>query len=124
MRAFVLTAALPVVLSFGAGLLLSAQAQASDSHGRNGSVILRMCKSADRVKMLSVMCQGYLDGYLDAARHYGKGKAPFCLGEGDRQRLPAAVVAWIESHPESLGQPAAEVLQRALAENFPCRGKQ
>ena len=101
-------------------MLLCAPAQAGDGHGKNGSVILRMCKSADKVKALSVMCHSYLDGYLDAARHYGKGRAAFCLAEGERKRAPAAVVEWIEAHPESLNQPAAEVLQRALAAHFPC----
>lgn len=121
MRAFVPTRSLAVILPVCAGLLFSTQAQASDFHGKNGSVILRMCKSADRVKTLSVLCHSYLDGYLDAAHHYGKSKAAFCLGDSDRQRAPAALVAWIEAHPESLTRPAAEVLQRALTERFPCK---
>jgi len=33
------------------------------------------------------------------------------------------LVEWIEAHPESLTQPAAEVLQKALAEHFPCKGR-
>jgi len=33
------------------------------------------------------------------------------------------LVEWIETHPESLTQPAAEVLQKALAEHFPCKGR-
>ena len=67
-----------------------------------------MCKSSDKVKALSVMCHSYLDGYIDAAKHYGKGRAAFCLAEGDRKRVPAAIVEWIEAHPESLNQSAAE----------------
>jgi hypothetical protein len=114
---------LPAILCAGLGLFFSVPAQASDLQGKNGSVILRMCKSADTVKMLSVMCQGYLDGYLDASHYYGKGKAAFCLEGGDRQKAPGALVEWIEVHPESLSQPAAEVLQKALAERFPCKGR-
>jgi len=122
MRSFVPTSSLAVILPVCAGLVFSTQAQGSDFHGKNGSVILRMCKSADRVKALSVMCHSYLDGYIDAAHHYGKSKAAFCLEDSDRQKAPAALVAWIEAHPESLTRPAAEVLQRALTERFPCKG--
>lgn len=124
MRSIVVkTRCLPAILSVGVGLFFSAPAQASELHGRNGSVILRMCKSADTVKMLSVMCQGYLDGYLDASHYYGKGKAAFCLADGDRKKATGVLVEWIEAHPESLTQPAAEVLQKALAEHFPCKGR-
>ncbi len=122
MRSFVTTCSLAVILSACAGLYFSTKAQASDFHGKNGSVILRMCKSADKVKTLSVMCHSYLDGYLDAMHHTGKSKSVFCLEDSDRQKAPAALVAWIEAHPESLTRPAAEVLQRALTEIFPCKG--
>lgn len=114
---------LPAFLSVWLGLFFCAPAQTSDLHGKNGSVILRMCKSADKVKTLSMMCHSYLDGYIDAAHHYGKGKAAFCLDAGDRNKAPAALADWIEAHPESLNQPAAEVLQKALAARFPCKGR-
>jgi len=114
---------LPAILSVGVGLFFFVPAQASDLQGKNGSVILRMCKSADTVKILSVMCHSYLDGHLDAAHHYGKGKAAFCLDASDRNKAPGALVEWIEAHPESLTQPAAEVMQKALAERFPCKGR-
>jgi len=58
---------------------------ASEVHGKDGSVILRMCKSAESVKMLSVMCPGHLDGYRDASQHYGKGNADFCLEPADKK---------------------------------------
>jgi hypothetical protein len=114
---------LPAILSVWVGVFFFVEAQASDLQGKNGSVILRMCKSADTVKALSMMCHSYLDGYIDAAHHYGKGKAAFCLDAGDRNKAPAALADWIEAHPESLNQPAAEVLQKALAERFPCKGR-
>lgn len=114
---------LPAVLSVWIGLSFFVDAQASGFQGKNGSVILRMCKSADKVKILSVMCNGYLDGYIDAAHHYDKGKADFCLDDGDRMKAPGALVEWIDAHPESLTQPAAEVLQKALTERFPCKGR-
>jgi hypothetical protein len=111
------------ILSAWVGLFFCVPAGASDSHGKNGSVILRMCKSADKVRALSVMCNSYLDGYIDAAHHYGKGKAAFCLADGDRAKAPGALVQWIEAHPESLTQPAVEVLQKALTEKYPCKGR-
>jgi hypothetical protein len=113
---------LPALLSVWLGLFFCAPAQASELHGKNGSVILRMCKSADTVKTLSVMCHSYLDGYIDAVHHYSKGKAAFCLDARDRNVAPGALVEWIDAHPESLTQPAAEVMQQALAARFPCEG--
>lgn len=123
MRSFVTSFSLPVILSVCAALMLLAPARASDAHGKNGSVILRMCKSGDTVKMLSVMCRSYLDGYLEAAYHFNRGKLAFCLDADDRQRAPADLVAWIEAHPQSLKRPAGEVLQTALTERFPCKGR-
>jgi len=114
---------LAAILSLWVGLFLVVDAQASGSQEKNGSVILRMCKSADRVKTLSVMCHSYLDGYIDAAHHYGKGKAAFCLDDHDRMKAPRALVAWIGAHPESLIQPAGEVMQQALTAHFPCKGR-
>lgn len=114
---------LPIMLTAWIGLPVCNPVQASGAERNDGSVILRMCKSGDKVKMLSVMCRSYLNGHIDAAQHYGHGKAPFCLGDGDREQAPAAVVTWIEAHPASLKQPAAKVLQEALTEHFPCRGR-
>jgi len=114
---------LSAILSVWVGLLFFVHAQASGFQGKNGSAILSMCKSADRVKTLSVMCHSYLDGYIDAAHHFGKGKVPFCLEDGDKMRAPGALVEWVGAHPESLTQPASEVTQKALAERFPCKGR-
>ncbi len=97
---------------------------AAGKQGNDGSVLLRMCKGADKVRALSVMCHSYLNGYIDAARHYGKnGRAGFCLEEGDKEKVPAALVDWIGAHPESQALPAGAVLQQALGERFPCKGK-
>ncbi|MFN3751821.1 MAG: Rap1a/Tai family immunity protein [Thiobacillus sp.] len=123
MRSSLLSRRLPAVLGTAAALAFGVPAHANEIHAKNGSVILRMCKSADAVKALSVMCHSYLDGYLDAARHFEKGRVAFCLSEDDRKRAAAAVVEWIEAHPQSLDQPAAEVLQRALATRFPCTAR-
>lgn len=114
---------LPALLALWGGLFSVAPAQAGSLPDRNGSVILRMCQSADKVKMLSVMCHSYLDGYVDAAHHYSRGKAPFCLADGDKAKAPGVLVEWIGAHPESLTRPAAEVMQQALAEHFPCKGR-
>lgn len=111
------------LLCGGTGALGITHAQASEAHGKNGSVILRMCQSADKVKSLSVMCHSYLDGYLDAAQHHAPGKTGHCLTDADRKRAPAAVVEWIGAHPEALNLPAGEVLHQALAAHFPCKGR-
>lgn len=92
--------------------------------GNDGSVVLRMCRGADKVKALSVMCHSYLNGFIDGAHYYGKdGKASFCLGDGDKEKAPGALVAWITAHPESQAQQAGAVLQMALSEHFPCKGR-
>ncbi|MBI1282779.1 MAG: hypothetical protein GC183_00395 [Thiobacillus sp.] len=109
----------PAILS--ASLFLCASAQAGDREGADGTVILRMCKGADSVKMLSVMCLSYINGYADAAHYYGKGKAAFCLGTDERKQAPGMVVKWIEAHPQALTEPAAEVLQKALSAQFSCK---
>jgi hypothetical protein len=125
MRPQIKLRALSALLPAWIGLFLVTPAQASEPHVNDGNVILRMCQSADKVKMLSVMCLSYLNGYIDAAHHYGKGKAAFCLETDDKQKAPGVLVAWIHAHPESLSQPAAEVMQHALTEQFPCKaGKQ
>ena len=104
-----------------AGSLVSSGARAEAARGSDGSVVMRMCKGADRVKALSVMCHSYLNGYLDAARHYGK--PGFCLEDGDKEKAPGALVEWIEAHPEAQSQPAGAVLHKALSEKFPCKGR-
>jgi hypothetical protein len=111
----------PAILS--AALFLCASAQAGDTPGTDGSVILHMCKGADSVKMLSVMCLSYINGYADAAHYYGKGKAAFCLGTDERRQAPGMVVKWIEAHPHALTEPAAEVLQKALTAQFSCKNR-
>lgn len=92
--------------------------------GNDGSVVLRMCRGADKVKALSVMCHSYLNGFIDGAHFYSRdGKVSFCLGEGDKEKAPGALVDWIAAHPEAQTQPAGAVLQKALTERFPCKGK-
>ena len=102
------------------GLSWAVPVQAADN---DGSVILRMCKDADRVKTLSVMCHSYLNGYIDAAHHYSRGKLAFCLTPSDKKAAPGVLVEWIGAHPEALHQPAGAVLQRALSERFPCKNR-
>lgn len=108
-------------VALAAGLWLT-PAQAGGGPGNDGVVLLRMCQGADKVRALSVMCHSYLNGYLDATQHYGRGKAAFCLAAGDKERVPAALVAWLGEHPEGQKQPAGQVLEQALAARFPCKG--
>jgi hypothetical protein len=100
------------------GCVLSMPAVANP---QDASALLRMCQGADKVKALSVMCHSYLNGYIDAAHHYGK--ASFCLEAGDKEKAPGALVAWIDAHPDALKRPAGAVLQQALNERFPCKRK-
>lgn len=120
-------AALALMTCAASGPVAGEQANAGKSNdikGNDGSVLLRMCKGADKVRALSVMCHSYLNGYLDAAHFFGKvGKTGFCLGAGDKEKVPNALVEWIGAHPESQSQPAGAVLQKALGERFPCAGK-
>jgi hypothetical protein len=104
------------------GLFFAGTAPAGSFQGNDGSVILRMCKGADKVRALSVMCHSYLNGYIDASQHFGRGKAAFCLAEGDKEKAPDALVAWISAHPDAQSQPAGVVVQKALTERFPCKG--
>lgn len=83
-----------ILLPLTAGLLASASAAAA---GNDGSVVLRMCKGADKVKALSVMCHSYLNGFIDGAHHYGR--VGYCLEEGDKEKAPGALVDWIRPIP-------------------------
>lgn len=105
-----------------AWLLGVGPAEAGAFQGNDGSVILRMCKGADKARALSVMCHSYLNGYIDASHHFGKGKAAFCLADGDKEKAPDALVAWISAHPDTQSQPDGAVVQKALADRFPCKG--
>jgi hypothetical protein len=99
-------------------------ALAGTSPGNDGGMILRMCRGADKVKALSVMCHSYLNGFMDGARYYAKDdKLTFCLMDGDKEKVSGVLVDWIAAHPESQTQPAGAVLQKALSEHFPCKGR-
>lgn len=90
-------------------------------HGlQTGDGLVKMCNGADKVKALSMMCHSYLNGYIDAALFHDKG-GRFCLGAGDKQRLPAVAITWINAHPDHLRKPAPEALAKLLVENYPCR---
>jgi hypothetical protein len=65
------------------------------------------------------MCHSYLNGYIDTALVYDR-KARFCLGLGDKQRLPAVTITWLNAHPDYLKKPAPEGLARVLSDNYPC----
>ncbi len=114
---------LPAALFAWSGLWTCPPAQAADAQGHDGSVLLHMCKGADNVRMLSVMCLAYIDGFSEAAHYYDKGKAAFCLDTEARKEAPAMIVKWIEAHPGSTALPAADVLQQSLTALFPCKAK-
>ena len=87
---------------------------------QTGEGLVKMCNGADKVKALGMMCHSYLNGYIDAALFHGQG-GRFCLGDGDKQRLPAVAITWINAHPDYMKKPAPAALGRLLADNYPCR---
>ncbi len=87
---------------------------------QDGNALQRMCQGADKVKALSVMCHSYLNGYLDTMSVYEKGRPPFCIQDGDKERMPTEVVGWLRAHPEATKDAAPMVLKKALTERFPC----
>ena len=107
-------------------LFVPGLALAAEPGEQSGAALLAMCKGADQVRALSVMCHSYTNGFIDATAHHVKRtrSAPdFCLGAKDRARLPGVLVEWLAAHPEGLKQPAAQVLYQALSANFPCPRK-
>lgn len=91
----------------------------SAAQGRDGQALLQMCKGADKVRALGVMCHSYINGYLDGASYYGKGR--YCFKDTDKELVPPMLVLWFNSHPEHLKIPAPEVLAKVFAANFPCK---
>lgn len=89
---------------------------------QDGDGLLRMCRGADKVRALGVMCHSYLNGYIDAVAHYEK-TPPFCVGPKDKERVPGELVSWLGLHPSAAKEPAPVVLRKALGERFPCRGR-
>lgn len=87
---------------------------------QTGEGLVKMCNGAEKVKMLGMMCHSYLNGYLDTALVYDQ-TPRFCLGAGDKQRLPTVVITWLNAHPGYLQRPAPEALAHVLADNYPCR---
>jgi hypothetical protein len=85
----------------------------------DGFTLLRMCRGAGKVSALGVMCHSYLNGFLAAVDQYGK--RHFCLGEHEKEHLPEDLVKWLDAHPDSHKQAAGKVLDRFLAEAFPCQ---
>lgn len=105
--------------------ILFCQPTAAATPERNGEAILRMCQGAERVRALSVMCHNYLNGFIDATTHdsrHGGRNAKFCLGEGDKEHIPVALVDWMQKNPDAKKLLAGEMLHRMLGERFPCKG--
>jgi Rap1a immunity proteins len=105
--------------------MLAVGASATPVKGLDGYAVLRMCQGAEQVKSLDVMCNSYLNGFIDTLAYLGRRGArtdpAFCLGQGDKARVPTVLVVWLNAHPEAQAQPAPAVLHKVLAESFPCR---
>jgi len=114
-----------VIVAAGVIAFLSVGPGNASAQGLDGSVLLRTCQAAAQVKALSVICQTYINGFLDTTAYYesgsGKPQLSFCLAETDKERIPAVAVAWLNAHPEYLKQPAPAALRGALSDNFPCK---
>ena len=67
----------------------------------------------------------YIVGVLDGERivsTVAKFKSPICLPGGvPTQHISLVVHEWLESHPERLGQQAANLVLTAVKERVPCR---
>lgn len=110
-------------LAWGWGLALALAPGAQAAYkGLDGTALLRMCQGADKVRALSVMCHNYLNGYLDAAHHFNS-QPGFCLGDGDKEKLPTGLVFWLAGHADKQKLPAGQVVELALKNLHPCKGR-
>lgn len=110
-----------VMLILALAVSTSAYAGA-DYKGLDGKSLLLMCKGADKSRSLSVMCHNYLNGYLDAV-HYLNPQPGFCLDEGNKKHLQKGLVIWLAGHPDGQKQAAAQAMERALKDLYPCKGR-
>ena len=111
-----------IILGLFCGLSMGT-ASGAEGPAQSGASLLAMCKGADRVRTLAVMCHSYVNGFIDAAGHYGNPAPAFCLSAADHSRVPAVIVDWLGSNPDHLKQPAAVALHKTLSANFPCGRK-
>lgn len=110
-------------LCFGLAMLLVWPVSYGASYkGLDGTALLRMCQGADKVRALSVMCHNYLNGYLDAAHHFSP-RPGFCMADGDKESLPNGLVDWLKNHADKQKMPAGQVLDLALRDLHPCKGR-
>ncbi|MCP5277682.1 MAG: hypothetical protein H6935_04885 [Thiobacillus sp.] len=89
--------------------------------GMDGMTLMRTCQSADKARALAAMCRNYLNGYLDATYQF-KAQPGFCLEGGDRDHLPMSLALWLARHADKQKLPAAQALELALRELYPCKG--
>lgn len=110
-------------LLMGAALALAWPAAATGYKGSmDGTTLMRTCQSAEKARALAAMCRNYLNGYLDAA-HLLEARPAYCLGEGDKEKLPMSLALWMARHPDKQKLPAALGLDQALKELYPCKGR-
>jgi hypothetical protein len=108
------------VLAVSGCLLLTLPLYANADHkGTDGENLLRMCRGANKVQALGVMCYSYVNGYLDTAHHFGK--VHDCFKDSDKEMVPSMLEIWLQAHPDQLKAPAPEILNKAFAANYPCR---
>lgn len=89
--------------------------------GMDGTTLMRTCQSSDKARALAAMCRNYLNGYLDATDQF-KARPGFCLEEGDKDKLPMNLALWFARHADKQKLPAAQALELALKELYPCKG--
>lgn len=109
-----------VILGLAWGLF-TGTASGAEGPAQSGASLLAMCKGADRVRTLAVMCHSYVNGFIDAAGLYGK--PAYCLSAADHSRVPGAISDWLGANQGYLKQPAAVALHKTLSESFPCGRK-
>ncbi len=109
-------------------MLLPAAAVAADAF-ETGKDLYALCKqAADPAKRNDLafgLCMGYLDGYISGYRFKREvpNSPPICddIEKRSRRQVLAAVVAYLEGHPESHGELKSIAMYRALLDKMTCR---
>ena len=93
-----------------------------------GQDLYALCKQAAdparRTDLTFGLCMGYIDGYISGYRFKKEinGSPPICddIETRSRRQVLSAVVAYLESHPESQRELKSIAMYRALLDKMTC----
>jgi hypothetical protein len=96
-----------------------------------GQDLYALCKQAadpaKRTDLTFGLCMGYIDGYISGYRFKKEitGSPPICdnIETRSRRQVLNAVVAYLESHPESQQELKSIAMYRALLDKMTCPEK-